>query len=117
MSNRLDIELEQDATRCRIGVNDDLVYLMARELKRAAKFYDFTVDRGGDGALQLAVPARAVIGDAVHHIAAAKALCYGSPRERNAPSNKKVAINAEIISILLRIFVPSGKTKRSNLMS
>ena len=85
MSNRLDIELEQDVTRCRIGINDDLVYLMARELKCAAKFYDFTVDRGCDGALQLAVPARAVMGNAVHHIAAAKALCYGDPPGNGMP--------------------------------
>ena len=74
LADSLHVELEQDVTHGGVGRDHDLVDGLAVGSEPNAAIDDGAVDGGGCGLLQLARLVVAVVGDAVHHVAAAEGL-------------------------------------------
>ena len=74
LSDALNIELEKQIPHGGVAGDHHLVDFLSREVQPTAHFADFLIHRIHDRLVQLATKRAAIVGNAMHHITAAKAL-------------------------------------------
>ena len=74
LADPLNVQLEKDVAHGGVGGHHDLVDRMAIQPEPGATVHDGAADGGRGGLLQLARLVVTVVGDAVHHVAAAEGL-------------------------------------------
>ena len=86
LPDALHVELEQQVAHGRVAGDDDLVDLLPGEPEAPSQLEDLVADRVGQGPLQLSPEFAAVVGNAVHDVAAAEALgiLEGADRDRRS---------------------------------